>query len=164
MCNIITALFLHILLYLVPQWNEERQISCPGAHGGLSPREASLLGQQSSTHSMSFSDKEERESPLPNGRSISLMDLQDSYLAQGHPGPNSLNEAPPRLCRVGSQASIGPIPPPHLHQPPIHPKVPQLRDNLPQSAPQMRRPIHPSLSQQRSLQTAVFPKPRLPPQ
>ncbi len=118
-----------------------------------------LLGQQSSTHSMSFSDKEERESPLPNGRSISLMDLQDSYLAQGHPGPNSLNEAPPRLCRVGSQASIGPITPPHLHQPPIHPKVPQLRDNLPQSAPQMRRPIHPSLSQQRSLQPLSFQNP-----
>uniref|UniRef100_A0A673JAN1 Uncharacterized protein n=1 Tax=Sinocyclocheilus rhinocerous TaxID=307959 RepID=A0A673JAN1_9TELE len=102
-----------------------------------------LLGQQSSTHSMSFSDKEERDSPLPNGRSISLMDLQDSYLAQGHPGPNSLNEAPPRLGRVGSQASI----------------VPQLRDNLPQSAPQVRRPIHPSLSQQRSLQPLSFQNP-----
>uniref|UniRef100_A0A672NI64 RAS protein activator like 2 n=1 Tax=Sinocyclocheilus grahami TaxID=75366 RepID=A0A672NI64_SINGR len=118
-----------------------------------------LLGQQSSTHSMSFSDKEERDSPLPNGRSISLMDLQDSYLAQGHPGPNSLNEAPPRLGRVGSQASIGPVPPPHLHQPPVHPKVPQLRDNLPQSAPQVRRPIHPSLSQQRSLQPLSFQNP-----
>uniref|UniRef100_A0A673GH04 Ankyrin repeat domain-containing protein 45-like n=1 Tax=Sinocyclocheilus rhinocerous TaxID=307959 RepID=A0A673GH04_9TELE len=102
-----------------------------------------LLGQQSSTHSMSFSDKEERDSPLPNGRSISLMDLQDSYLAQGHPGPNSLNETPPRLGRVGSQASI----------------VPQLRDNLPQSAPQVRRPIHPSLSQQRSLQPLSFQNP-----
>uniref|UniRef100_A0A672PSR3 RAS protein activator like 2 n=1 Tax=Sinocyclocheilus grahami TaxID=75366 RepID=A0A672PSR3_SINGR len=102
-----------------------------------------LLGQQSSTHSMSFSDKEERDSPFPNGRSISLMDLQDSYLAQGHPGPNSLNEAHPRLGRVGSQASI----------------VPQLRDNLPQSAPQVRRPIHPSLSQQRSLQPLSFQNP-----
>uniref|UniRef100_A0A8C1T7G4 RAS protein activator like 2 n=1 Tax=Cyprinus carpio TaxID=7962 RepID=A0A8C1T7G4_CYPCA len=81
-----------------------------------------LLGQQSSTHSMSFSDKEERDSPLPNGRSISLMDLQDSYVAQGHP-------------------------------------VPQLRDNLPQSAPQVRRPIHPSLSQQRSLQPLSFQNP-----
>lgn len=118
-----------------------------------------LLGQQSSTHSMSFSDKEERDSPLPNGRSISLMDLQDSYLAQGHPVPNPLNEAPPRLGRVGSQASIGPVPPPHLHQPPVHPKVPQLRDNLPQSAPQVRRPIHPSLSQQRSLQPLSFQNP-----
>uniref|UniRef100_A0A8C1PUD9 RAS protein activator like 2 n=1 Tax=Cyprinus carpio TaxID=7962 RepID=A0A8C1PUD9_CYPCA len=118
-----------------------------------------LLGQQSSTHSMSFSEKEERDSPLPNGRSISLMDLQDSYLAQGHPGPNSLNEAPPRLGRVGSQASIGPVPPPHIHQPPVHLKVPQLRDNLPQSAPQVRRPIHPSLSQQRSLQPLSFQNP-----
>lgn len=114
-----------------------------------------LLGQQSSTHSMSFSDKEERDSPLPNGRSVSLMDLQDSYLAQGHPGP-----APPRLGRVGSQASIGPLPPPHHHhQPPVHPKVPQLKDNLPQSAPQVRRPLHPSLSQQRSLQPLSFQNP-----
>nr|XP_055057735.1 ras GTPase-activating protein nGAP isoform X5 [Misgurnus anguillicaudatus] len=118
-----------------------------------------LLGQQSSAHSMSFSDKEERDSPLPNGRSISLMDLQDSYLAQGHQGPNPLHEAPPRLGRVGSQASIGPLPPPHHHQPPVHPKVPQLRDNLPQSAPQVRRPLHPSLSQQRSLQPLSFQNP-----
>ncbi|TRZ04232.1 hypothetical protein DNTS_029922 [Danionella cerebrum] len=117
------------------------------------------LGQQTSTHSMSFSDKEERDSPVPNGRSISLMDLQDSYLAQGHPVPNSHNEAQSRLGRVGSQASISPVPPPHLHQAPIHLKGPQLRDNLPQSAPQVRRPIHPSLSQQRSLQPLSFQNP-----
>lgn len=114
-----------------------------------------LLGQQSSTHSMSFSDKEERDIPLPNGRSVSLMDLQDSYHAQGHQGP-----APPRLGRVGSQASIGPLPPPpHHHQPPVYPKVPQLKENLPQSAPQVRRPLPPSLSQQRSLQPLSFQNP-----
>ncbi|XP_051989835.1 ras GTPase-activating protein nGAP-like isoform X4 [Xyrauchen texanus] len=118
-----------------------------------------FLGQQSSTHSMSFSDKEERDSPLPNGRSISLMDLQDSHLAQGLPAPTSLHEAPSRLGRVGSQASIGPLPPPHQYQPPIHPKVPQLRDNLPQSAPQVRRPLHPSLNQQRNGQPLSFQNP-----
>ncbi|XP_051984664.1 ras GTPase-activating protein nGAP isoform X3 [Xyrauchen texanus] len=118
-----------------------------------------FLGQQSSAHSMSFSDKEERDSPLPNGRSISLMDLQDSYLPQGHPAPTSLHEAPQRLGQVGSQASIGPLPPPHQYQTAIHPKVPQLRDNLPQSAPQVRRPLHLSLSQQRSLQPLSFQNP-----
>lgn len=140
-----------------------------------------LLGQQSSTHSMSFSDKEEREPHLPNGRSISLMDLQDSYLLQSAQTGLPVHEAPPRLGRVSSQASIGapPPPPPHhlvLHHQPHHsyqaaaagsslqPGAPQAkalaaRDNLPQSAPQVRRPIHPSLSQQRSLQPLSFQNP-----
>ncbi|XP_048101685.1 ras GTPase-activating protein nGAP isoform X2 [Alosa alosa] len=142
-----------------------------------------LLGQQSSTHSMSFSDKEEREPHLPNGRSISLMDLQDSYLLQSAQAALPVHEAPPRLGRVGSQASIGPPPPPHhlLHHPHHHPHQPHQpyhnqapppppphahqakaqvpRDNLPQSAPQVRRPIHPSLSQQRSLQPLSFQNP-----
>lgn len=139
-----------------------------------------LLGQQSSTHSMSFSDKEEREPHLPNGRSISLMDLQDSYLLQSAQAGLPVHEAPPRLGRVGSQASIGapPLPPHHLvlHHQPHHsyqpaavgaspqPGAPQVkaqvaRDNLPQSAPQVRRPIHPSLSQQRSLQPLSFQNP-----
>lgn len=140
-----------------------------------------LLGQQSSTHSMSFSDKEEQREPhLPNGRSVSLMDLQDSYLLQSAQAALPVHEAPPRLGRVGSQASIGaPPPPPHhlvLHHQPHHsyhtqavgtspqPSAPQAkaqaaRDNLPLSAPQVRRPIHPSLSQQRSLQPLSFQNP-----
>ncbi|XP_031419202.1 ras GTPase-activating protein nGAP isoform X4 [Clupea harengus] len=145
-----------------------------------------LLGQQSSTHSMSFSDKDDREPHLPNGRSISLMDLQDTYLLQSAQAHLPIHEAPPRLGRVGSQASIGPshAPPPpphhlhqlhhhhHHHQPPPppqtqtqpqpiapQPKALQQRDNLPQSAPQVRRPIHPSLSQQRSLQPLSFQNP-----
>ncbi|XP_063074969.1 ras GTPase-activating protein nGAP isoform X3 [Engraulis encrasicolus] len=154
------------------------------SRGGKHP----MLGQQSSTHSMSFSDKEEREPHLPNGRSISLMDLQDSYLLQSAQAPLPVHEAPPRLgSRVGSQASLGPThapppPPPHhqhhhqhhhllqhhphlQHQPQtVAPQAKAqhqqlLRENLPQSAPQVRRPIHPSLSQQRSLQPLSFQNP-----
>lgn len=112
-----------------------------------------LLCQQPSLHSMSFSDKE-RESHLPNGRSISLMDLQNSHLL----------DAPPKIGRVGSQASIGPLPPPlpHLHH--HYPqqqqaKVVTLRENVPQSAPQVRRPLQLSLSQQRSQQPLCFQNP-----
>ncbi|XP_056149974.1 ras GTPase-activating protein nGAP isoform X2 [Lampris incognitus] len=120
------------------------------------------LGQQhASGHSMNVSDQEERNGLLPNGRSVSLVDLQDPHTLQGSP-PH--HEAPPRLSRVGSQASIGhpqsqnqtnPLTPqPHLHQA----KAP-LRDSLPQSVPQVRRPLPPSLSQQRSLQPLSFQNP-----
>ncbi|XP_041752006.2 ras GTPase-activating protein nGAP-like isoform X3 [Coregonus clupeaformis] len=146
-----------------PADSEVRSIKSPvqehvidGLHRGKNP----LLGQQSSAHSISFSDKEERENLLPNGRSISLVDLQDSHMVQSGQGPLPLHEAPPRLSRVGSQASIG-----HPHQattPQSHQVLhqkPSLRDNLPQSAPQVRRPLHPSLSQQRSLQPLSFQNP-----
>uniref|UniRef100_A0A3Q3GZM8 Ras GTPase-activating protein nGAP-like n=1 Tax=Labrus bergylta TaxID=56723 RepID=A0A3Q3GZM8_9LABR len=89
---------------------------------------------------------EERDSPLPNGRSISMVDLQDAQSLHGPPGPPPHHEAPPRLSRVGSQASIG-----HTKAPP--------RDAQPQSAPQVRRPLHPALSQQRSLQPLSFQNP-----
>ncbi|XP_014046128.1 ras GTPase-activating protein nGAP isoform X2 [Salmo salar] len=146
-----------------PADSEVRSIKSPvqehvmdGLHRGKNP----LLGQQSSAHSMSFSDKEERENLLPNGRSISLVDLQDSHMVQSGQGPLPLHETPPRLSRVGSQVSIG-----HPHQattPQSHQALhqkPSLRDNLPQSAPQVRRPLHPSLSQQRSLQPLSFQNP-----
>uniref|UniRef100_A0A8C8F401 RAS protein activator like 2 n=1 Tax=Oncorhynchus tshawytscha TaxID=74940 RepID=A0A8C8F401_ONCTS len=127
-----------------------------GLHRGKHP----LLGQQPSGHSMSFSDKEERENLLPNGRSISLVDLQDTHMVQSGKGPLPLHDAPPKLSRVGSQLSIG-----HPHQATtsqshqaLHQK-PSLQDNLPQSAPQVRRPLHPSLSQQRSLQPLSFQNP-----
>lgn len=123
--------------------------------------------KQPSLHNLSFSDKKERESPLSNGRSMSLMDLKDSPLLHGLTGPLPLQEAPPRLGRAGSQASIGPLPPPppylqhpqqqHFHREPVTAVV--LRDNLPQSAPQVRRPLHPSLNQQRSLQPLSFQNP-----
>nr|XP_046215936.1 ras GTPase-activating protein nGAP-like isoform X3 [Oncorhynchus gorbuscha] len=146
-----------------PADSEVRSIKSPvqehvmdGLHRGKNP----LLGQQSSAHSMSFSDKEDRENLLPNGRSISLVDLQDSHMVQSGQGPLPLHEAPPRLSRVGSQVSIG-----HPHQattPQSHQALhqkPSLRDNLPQSAPQVRRPLHPSLSQQKSLQPLSFQNP-----
>uniref|UniRef100_A0A8C7ISY0 RAS protein activator like 2 n=1 Tax=Oncorhynchus kisutch TaxID=8019 RepID=A0A8C7ISY0_ONCKI len=146
-----------------PADSEVRSIKSPvqehvmdGLHRGKNP----LLGQQSSAHSMSFSDKEGRENLLPNGRSISLVDLQDSHMVQSGQGPLPLHEAPPRLSRVGSQVSIG-----HPHQattPQSHQALhqkPSLRDNLPQSAPQVRRPLHPSLSQQKSLQPLSFQNP-----
>ncbi|CAB1326190.1 unnamed protein product [Coregonus sp. 'balchen'] len=127
-----------------------------GLHRGKHP----LLGQQSSGHSMSFSDKEERENLQPNGRSISLVDLQDSHMVQSGQGPLPLHEAPPKLSRVGSQVSIG-----HPHQattPQSHQALhqkPSLQDNLPQSAPQVRRPLPSSLSQQRSRQPLSFQNP-----
>ncbi|XP_044224347.1 ras GTPase-activating protein nGAP isoform X2 [Thunnus albacares] len=128
-----------------------------------------LLAQQQhpSTHT-SFSDQEERDNLLPNGRSISLVDLQDAQNLHGPAGPPPHHEAPPRLSRVGSQASIGHAPPPPHNYPHSNPLTPQpaphqskaaARDGQPQSAPQVRRPLHPSLSQQRSLQPLSFQNP-----
>ncbi|XP_030581501.1 ras GTPase-activating protein nGAP isoform X2 [Archocentrus centrarchus] len=125
----------------------------------------SLAQQHPSNHS--FSDQEERDNLLPNGRSISLVDLQDAQSLHGATGPPPHHEAPPRLSRVGSQASIGHAVPPvnYSHSNPLTPqpalhqvKVPP-RDSQPQSAPQVRRPLHASLSQQRSLQPLSFQNP-----
>lgn len=110
----------------------------------------------------SFSEQEERDGLLPGARSISMVDLQDAQSLYGPPGPPPHHEAPPRLSRVGSQASIGHGPPPasYAHASPLTPqtKAPP-RDNQPQSAPQVRRPLPPSLSQQRSLQPLCFQNP-----
>ncbi|XP_015211337.2 ras GTPase-activating protein nGAP isoform X2 [Lepisosteus oculatus] len=116
-----------------------------------------LLGQQSSTQSMSFSDKEERENPLPNGRSISLMDLQDPHIVHSERLP--IHDVPARL--TGSQISIHPHPhSQHQFYPQLASKT-SLREAqvLPQSAPQIRRPLHPALSQQGSLQPLSFQNP-----
>lgn len=118
-----------------------------------------LLAQQLPSAHSSFSDQEERL--LPNGRSVSLVDLQD---AQSAAGPPPHHEAPPRLGRVGSQASVGHAPPPHTYahsnpltpQPAPHQSRAAVRE--PQSAPQVRRPLQ-SLSQQRSLQPLSFQNP-----
>ncbi|XP_033506461.2 ras GTPase-activating protein nGAP isoform X2 [Epinephelus lanceolatus] len=126
-----------------------------------------LLAQQHPSVHTSFSDQEERDSLLPNGRSISLVDLQDTQSLHSPAGPPTHHEAPPRLSRVGSQASIGHAPPP-VNYPHSNPLTPQPgphqtkappRDGQPQSAPQVRRPLHPSLSQQRSLQPLSFQNP-----
>ncbi|XP_051808937.1 ras GTPase-activating protein nGAP isoform X1 [Acanthochromis polyacanthus] len=126
-----------------------------------------LLAQQHPSTRTSFSDQEDRDVLLPNGRSISLVDLQDAQNLHGPAGPPPHHEAPPRLSRVGSQASIGQAPPPvtYPHSNPLTPqpaphqaKAPP-RDGQPQSAPQVRRPLHPSVGQQRSLQPLSFQNP-----
>ncbi|XP_063317265.1 ras GTPase-activating protein nGAP isoform X7 [Pelmatolapia mariae] len=126
-----------------------------------------LLPQQHPSNHTSFSDQEERDTLLPNGRSISLVDLQDAQSLHGHTGPPPHHEAPPRLSRVGSQASVGHAVAPvtYSHSNPLTPqpaphqaKVPP-RDGQPQSAPQVRRPLHASVSQQRSLQPLSFQNP-----
>ncbi|XP_075038313.1 ras GTPase-activating protein nGAP isoform X2 [Mixophyes fleayi] len=106
-----------------------------------------LLVQQASIQSMSYSDKDERENVLPNGRSVSLMDLQDSTVNHSE-HPSVVQEPPLRL--TGSQLSIA-----HVAT------IKQLRENqsTPQSAPQVRRPLHPALSQQSSLQPLSFQNP-----
>ncbi|KAG8436828.1 hypothetical protein GDO86_007783 [Hymenochirus boettgeri] len=106
-----------------------------------------LLVQQASTQSMSYSDKDERENVLPNGRSVSLIDLQDSNVSHTERSP-VVQEPPLRL--TGSQLSIA-----HVAT------IKQLRENqgMPQSAPQVRRPLHPALSQQSSLQPLSFQNP-----
>ncbi|XP_058890871.1 ras GTPase-activating protein nGAP-like isoform X3 [Acipenser ruthenus] len=119
----------------------------------------SFLGQQSSTQSMSYSGKEEREKLLPNGRSVSLMDLQESHMSHSERAP--IHEVPARL--TGSQLSMGGHPHPHNqqqhhHQAPAKPP-PQEAQNMPQSAPQIRRPLHSALSHQGSLQPLSFQNP-----
>ncbi|KAI3374359.1 hypothetical protein L3Q82_005965 [Scortum barcoo] len=81
-----------------------------------------LLAQQHPSAHASFSDQEERDSLLPNGRSISLVDLQDAQSLHGPAAPPPHHEAPPRLSRVGSQASIGHAPSYLPHSNPLTPQ------------------------------------------
>lgn len=126
-----------------------------------------LLAQQHPSARSSFSDQEEREEPLPNGRSVSLVDLQDVQSPHGAGVVAPHHEAPPHLSRVGSQASIGHAPnlgiyagsSPVSPQPGSQQARAPPRDAQPQSAPQVRRPLPPSLSQQRSLQPLSFQNP-----
>ncbi|XP_054689219.1 ras GTPase-activating protein nGAP isoform X4 [Grus americana] len=106
-----------------------------------------LLVQQASTQSMTYSDKDERESILPNGRSISLMDLQDPHTAHSDHA-SVMHDVPLRLA--GSQLSITQVA-----------NIKQLWEtqSTPQSAPQVRRPLHPALNQQGSLQPLSFQNP-----
>ncbi|XP_031451423.1 ras GTPase-activating protein nGAP isoform X1 [Phasianus colchicus] len=106
-----------------------------------------LLVQQASTQSMTYSDKDERESILPNGRSISLMDLQDPHPAHSDHA-SMMHDVPLRLA--GSQLSITQVA-----------NIKQLWEtqSTPQSAPQVRRPLHPALNQQGSLQPLSFQNP-----
>nr|XP_033771354.1 ras GTPase-activating protein nGAP isoform X3 [Geotrypetes seraphini] len=106
-----------------------------------------VLVQQTSTQSMACSDKDERENIMPNGRSISLMDLQDPHGTHSD-RTSVVHEVPLRL--TGSQVSI-----------PQVANIRQLREtqSTPLSAPQVRRPLHPALNQQGSLQPLSFQNP-----
>ncbi|CAJ1073092.1 ras GTPase-activating protein nGAP isoform X6 [Xyrichtys novacula] len=147
--------------------SDARSLQSPELMEGYGRGQRPLLAQKLPSTHTSFSDHEERDTLLPNGRSISLVDLQDTQSLHSPQGPPPHHEAPPRLSRVGSQASIGQTPPPlnyphsnpHTPQPPPHQTKAPPRDTQPQSAPQVRRPLHPSLSQQRSLQPLSFQNP-----
>ncbi|XP_060630402.2 ras GTPase-activating protein nGAP isoform X3 [Anolis sagrei] len=102
-----------------------------------------LLIQQSSSRSVTYSDKDD-ETNLPNVRSISLMDLQDPNAAQCDPG-SMMQDVPVRLS--GSQLSVTQVA-----------NIKQLH-NTPQSAPQVRRPLHAVPNQQGSLQALSFRNP-----
>lgn len=106
-----------------------------------------LLVQQASSQSMTYSEKDEKEGSLPNGRSVSLMDLQDTHAAQVE-HTSVMLDVPMRL--TGSQLSITQVA-----------SIKQLREthSTPQSAPQVRRPLHPALNQPGSLQPLSFQNP-----
>ncbi|NWV42294.1 NGAP protein, partial [Grantiella picta] len=106
-----------------------------------------LLTPQASTQSMACSDKDEKISVLPNGRSISLMDLQDPHTAHSNTA-SMMHDVPLRLA--GSQLSVTQVA-----------NIKQLWDTqgTPQSAPQVRRPLHPAWNQQGSLRPLSFQNP-----
>ncbi|NWX36266.1 NGAP protein, partial [Notiomystis cincta] len=106
-----------------------------------------LLGQEASAQSMTCSDKDEKVSVLPNGRSISLMDLQDPRTAHSD-AASMMHDVPLRLA--GSQLSVTRAA-----------NIKQLWDtqSTPQSAPQVRRPLHPAWNQQGSLRPLSFQNP-----
>uniref|UniRef100_A0A3P9L1E8 RAS protein activator like 2 n=1 Tax=Oryzias latipes TaxID=8090 RepID=A0A3P9L1E8_ORYLA len=106
---------------------------------------------------------QQRDSLLPSGRSVSLVDLQEVRSLQDAPQPLPHHEGP-CLSRSGSRASISAAPTPAAFPSsnPITPALPQSkaphRDLQPQSAPQVRR-LQPPLTQQRSLQPLSFQNP-----
>lgn len=128
----------------------QSEVQCPGP--GRAPRPLLVQPQN-------LTSQDERNDLLQNGRSVSLVDLQTDA--------RTLQDTPPGLSRTGSQASIGHRPPPlnHAHSNPISPPSPAHQNQAPpkeagpQSAPQMRRPLHVSISQQRSLQPLSFQNP-----
>lgn len=108
-----------------------------------------LIRPQQVFQQQMMSDDVEREVALPNGRSMSLVDLQEAQNG-------------PCISRVGSQTSVGLALHAGSYSNPLTPqqsKPTPPRDALPQSAPQARRPLHLPLSQQRSLQPLSFQNP-----
>ncbi|KAJ7331904.1 hypothetical protein JRQ81_014084 [Phrynocephalus forsythii] len=102
-----------------------------------------LLIQQSSSRSVTYSDKCD-ETNLPSVRSVSLMDLQDPSVTQCDSG-SMIHDAP--VCLTGSQLSVVQMA-----------NIKQLH-STPQSAPQVRRPLHSALNQPGSLQPLSFQNP-----
>lgn len=98
--------------------------------------------QQTSSRSVTYSDQGD-ETNLPNVRSISLMNLQDPNVTQCESG-SMMHDAPVRLS--GSQISVIQVA-----------NIKQLR--TPQTAPQVRRPLHSALNQQGILQALFFQNP-----
>ncbi|XP_063154549.1 ras GTPase-activating protein nGAP [Candoia aspera] len=102
-----------------------------------------LLMQQTSSRSVTYSDQGD-ETNLPNVRSISLMNLQDPNVTQCESG-SMMHDAPVRLS--GSQISVIQVA-----------NIKQLQ-RTPQTAPQIRRPLHSALNQQGTLQALFFQNP-----
>ncbi|XP_039192953.1 ras GTPase-activating protein nGAP [Crotalus tigris] len=102
-----------------------------------------LLMQQTSSRSVTYSDQGD-ETNLPNVRSISLMNLQDPNVTQCESG-SMMHEAPVRLS--GSQISVVQVA-----------SIKQLH-RTPQTAPQIRRPLHSALNQPGILQALFFQNP-----
>ncbi|KAM8849895.1 ras GTPase-activating protein nGAP isoform 4-T4 [Spinachia spinachia] len=135
--------------------------------GGSARGQRPLLAQQHPSARASLSDPEERDHLTTNGRSVSLVDLQEAQGLHGGAGPPPLHhEAPPRLSRADSQASVGHAAPPfncpHPNSLTPQPARGPAREGQPQSAPQARRPLHPlhpPLGQQRGLQPLSFQNP-----
>ncbi|NXY15611.1 NGAP protein, partial [Atrichornis clamosus] len=114
---------------------------------GLSKSQTIVLAQPTSTLSLTFLERDKKVSVLPNGRSISLMDLQDSHSAHSDTA-SMMHDVPLRLA--GSQLSL-------TQEANI--KQPWDTQSTPQSAPQVRRPLHPAWNQQGSLRPLSFQNP-----
>ncbi|XP_069793782.1 ras GTPase-activating protein nGAP isoform X3 [Narcine bancroftii] len=133
-----------------PNDSDMQQLQSPTQENveGLFHSKQHFAGQPASTHSMTYSDRDEEEPALHNGRSVSLVDLQSTPVAQGTDSIPLVPGVPARL--PGSQASVAQTA-----------TIKQLREvqSGAQSAPQVRRPLHPALSQQSSLQPLSFQNP-----
>uniref|UniRef100_A0A8D0AR64 RAS protein activator like 2 n=1 Tax=Sander lucioperca TaxID=283035 RepID=A0A8D0AR64_SANLU len=104
-----------------------------------------LLAPQHPSPHASFSDPEERDIPLPNGRSVSLVDLQDAQIkVQQYSQLLAV-----KVRRYSQLHAVKVQRYSYLHAV----KVQQY------SYIHVRRPLHPSLSQQRSLQPLSFQNP-----
>ncbi|XP_048457979.1 ras GTPase-activating protein nGAP [Rhincodon typus] len=104
--------------------------------------------QPTSTQSMTYSDRDEDESILHNGRSVSLVDLQNTAVTQG-------TSSVPVLSTVSGQHTGSQALSTH------NANIKQLQDvqRGAHSVPQIRRPLHPALTQQSSLQPLSFQNP-----